>query len=199
MVDLTPLVASFGLIFLAELGDKTQLAVITLAACHTPRHVMLGAAAAFTLLSLGAVLVGQAVLALVPVFWVQVVSGVLFLAVGVVTLLRHPEEDELEEDEACRTPMYTAFTLILLMEMGDKTQLAAILLTATYAAPVLVFLGVAGALILISALGVYLGAKISERFPRRTIENVAGSIFILFGVAILGGILVDFVAPGILP
>jgi putative Ca2+/H+ antiporter (TMEM165/GDT1 family) len=87
-MDLKLLVSTFGLVFLAELGDKTQLATLGLAASGQSRlAVFAGAAAALILTSGMAVLVGEALARTVPPGWIQRVAGVAFLVMGVLFLL----------------------------------------------------------------------------------------------------------------
>jgi putative Ca2+/H+ antiporter (TMEM165/GDT1 family) len=88
-MDLKLLVATFGLVFLAELGDKTQLATLSLAASATSRlAVFLGAAGALLLTTTIAVLVGGTVARVVPEVWIQRAAGVGFIIMGVLFLVR---------------------------------------------------------------------------------------------------------------
>ena len=87
-MDLKLLVSTFGLVFLAELGDKTQLATLSLAASGKSRlAVFLGAAGALVLTSIIAVLVGGTVARVVPEVWIQRAAGVSFVIMGVLILV----------------------------------------------------------------------------------------------------------------
>ncbi len=87
-MDVKLLVSTFGLVFLAELGDKTQLATLSLAASANSRvAVFLGAAGALVLASSIAVLLGGAVARLVPELWIQRAAGVGFIIMGVLFLV----------------------------------------------------------------------------------------------------------------
>jgi putative Ca2+/H+ antiporter (TMEM165/GDT1 family) len=86
-MDLRLLFTTFGLVFLAELGDKTQLATLSLAASGRSRLVVfLGAAAALILTTGIAVLLGAGVSRLVPAIWIQRAAGVGFIVMGVLFL-----------------------------------------------------------------------------------------------------------------
>jgi len=86
-VDLKLLATTFGLVFLAELGDKTQLATLSLAASGRSRlTVFLGAAAALAVTSALAVLVGEGVSRVVPAVWIRRAAGVGFVAMGLLFL-----------------------------------------------------------------------------------------------------------------
>lgn len=87
-MDLKLLVSTFGLVFLAELGDKTQLATLSLTASGKSRlAVFLGAAGALVLTSAIAVLVGGTVARLVPEVWIQRAAGASFIIMGVLILV----------------------------------------------------------------------------------------------------------------
>jgi putative Ca2+/H+ antiporter (TMEM165/GDT1 family) len=87
-MDLKLLLSTFGLVFLAELGDKTQLATLSLAASgHSRLAVFLGAAAALVLTSGIAVLVGAGLTRVVPELWIHRAAGVGFLVMGVLFLV----------------------------------------------------------------------------------------------------------------
>ena len=88
--DLKLLASTFGLIFLAELGDKTQLATLAIAASERSRlTVFLGSAAALVLTSAIAAVLGEAVVRTIPPVWIQRVAGVAFIAMGVLFLVGH--------------------------------------------------------------------------------------------------------------
>ena len=82
---------------------------------------------------------------------------------------------------------WTTFGLLIVAEMGDKTQLAAITLAAQTRAPVSVFLGAALALTLVSLLGVALGALLGEYLPTELLHKLAALAFIVIGVLMLWG------------
>ena len=87
-MDLKLFLSTFGLVFLAELGDKTQLATLSLAASGRSRlAVFLGAAGALVLTSGIAVLVGEAVARVVPAIWIHRLAGAGFIVMGVLFLL----------------------------------------------------------------------------------------------------------------
>jgi len=192
------LLASFGLIFVAELGDKTQLVILTLSAKCGFRQVFLGAAAAFALLNALAVSVGVVLYELVPENVIKYSVSAVFILFGLFMLL--PEREKRREDEEggeCeedrgeaeigvkrgRGPLLTAFLMVCLMELGDKTQLSLLALTAKYSYPALVFAGGTLALWATSLIGALLGAGLSRLVPQAWMRRVSGVIFIAFGVA----------------
>ena len=181
-MDLTPLLTSFGIIAIAELGDKTQLTVITLSTRYKPLPVFLGAIVAFSLINGVSVLIGETIAEYIPLFWVKVGSGIAFVLFGVYSLISKVEEVRIKYG---RYAVLSSFLLIALMELGDKTQLATIVLAARYLNPVLVFTGVMLAYFILTVVGIIIGFKISRLIPRRKMRVIASSIFILFGILFL--------------
>ena len=179
-MDPTIFLSTFSLIFLAELGDKTQLAVMALATRHPLKPVFLGAAAAFAVLNLAAVGIGKALFLVFPLHWIQWASAALFLLFGVATLR---SADGAEEDGVAASsdrPMLNAFALILLAELGDKTQLATASLAAQHDAPAAVFTGSTLALWGVSLIGVLVGRRLARTVPLSAVHRGAGVLFLLF-------------------
>ncbi len=169
---------ALGLIALAELGDKTQLVCMTLAARHPPAPVLSGAVLAFAVLNLLAVLFGASVAAWLPEWVTAAVVAVLFAAFGIKALRDASEETVEVVEKSGRSVLLSTFGLIFLAELGDKTQLAVAGLASTQAAlPVWVggTLGLAAA----SALGVLAGRTVLRRLPMRLLHRASGALFLL--------------------
>lgn len=179
-MDFPVFLTTFGLIFIAELGDKTQLTAMTLSVQYPWRKVFLGIAAAFVLLNLAAVAVGQILFSLVPMAVIQGVSGILFCLFGVLTLRNSGKMSEGRE-VSLRTPMLTAFVLILLTELGDKTQIVTAALAAQYHSFLSVLVGSTLALWAVSLLGIFLGQGLVRIVPMKTIHRAAGVLFLVLG------------------
>jgi len=181
------LLAAFGLTFVAELGDKTQLVILTLSAKYGFKPVFLGAASAFALLNALAVSVGVLLYEFVPDSVIKYTVSAVFIIFGILMLL--PEraaaerEDGNEQDKKERHgPLLTAFLLVCLMELGDKTQLSLLALTAKYSQPLFVFIGGTLALWATSLIGALVGTGLSRFIPQVWIRRISGVIFIVFGV-----------------
>lgn len=186
LVDwLTTASASFGLVALAELGDKTQLVCMVLASQYQALPVLLGAVLAFALLNLLAVLFGAAVAAWLPEAAVAAAVAVLFAAFGVLAL-RGGAADE-EEDMATRGGqgiLLSTFLLIFLAELGDKTQLAVVGLAST-AASVPVWSGATLGLAFTSGLAVVAGRTLLQRISLRLVRQISGGLFLLLAAVAL--------------
>jgi putative Ca2+/H+ antiporter (TMEM165/GDT1 family) len=183
-VSFSTFFATFGVIFLAELGDKTQLTAMALAARYPWKKIFIGIALAFAVLNLGAVLLGKALFAIFPVYWTKLASAALFFYFGIATLVSSGPEHEHHTVTAAGA-VRTAFLMILLAELGDKTQLVTLSLAAQYNAPVTVFLASTLALWLVSLLGIFLGRQLLRLMPLHYIHRIAAVLFLLFGAALL--------------
>ncbi len=178
------------LIFLAELGDKTQLVCMTLAAKHRPWPVLIGATLSFILLNVLAVAFGATLSTFLPENVMIGIVAALFAVFGIQFLRDNGEEDETGEEgegagnKAGRSVVLTTFMLIFVAELGDKTQIAVAGLAAS-APPVPVWIGSTIALILSSALGVVVGRTLLIRIPMKTLNRVSGVFFlVLAGLAL---------------
>ena len=170
----------FLTIGLAELGDKTQLAVLCLAS-KTKKHLqlLLGVISAFVIADGLAVLLGDYITQIIPINYIKIGSGIIFILFGVITLISHKKE---EAKCDIQTPFISGFWLILLSEMGDKTQIASGLF-ATQFSPVLVLIGVIAALTAMSIMAIYLGKFITTKINKKLVSIIAGTLFILIGIA----------------
>ncbi len=164
-MDLEPLVALFILVTIAELGDKTQIAVITLSSKFRALSVFLGAMLAFLLTTGIAVAVGDTLTLVLPTFWIRIVAATIFLIFGAYTVISRREETQVKTEEEARNALLSSFSLITLMELGDKTQFAVIALSAEYRSAFLVYLGVMMAFIAITGLGATIGTALTRFVP----------------------------------
>ncbi len=174
----------FLLIAAAEIGDKSQLVCMTLAARHRATPVLLGAIVAFAFLNSLAVIFGAAIASWFPEYIVSITVAVLFAVFGVHSLFNtEEEEDEEVIEKSGHSLFFTTFFLITVAEFGDKTQLAVVALSST-AEPVAVWIGATCALILTSALGVIAGATLLKKVPLMLLHKISGALFlILAGLA----------------
>ena len=185
-MEITPLISTFALIALAEFGDKTQLTVIALSTRYDRKKVFSGVVLAFILVTGLGVLVGEGLLKIIPEEMIKITAGILFVAFGIWMLLSK-ENCEEEENPRIINPFISTFSMIALAEMGDKTQLSAITLSAKYDSPYLVFLGAVLALASISLLGIFAGKKLCEIVPISKIKLGAAVMFIFFGIMFIAG------------
>lgn len=173
---------TFLLVGFAEIGDKSQLVCMTLAARHRGLPVAIGAVSAFAVLNLLAVVFGAAVAAWLPESLVTLVVAALFAFFGINALrYREDEEDDNVDEKPGHGIVATTFLLIFLAEFGDKTQLAVAGLGST-TEPSAVWAGATAALALTSLLGVFAGRKLLHRLPLVWIHRVSGVFFLLLAI-----------------
>jgi len=179
---------STAVIFVAELGDKSQLMAMTFAARYRARDVLLGITAATALVHLASVGIGYAI---GDVFAdaqgvIQVVAGVAFLAFAAWTL----RGDELTDDEAAKArnsrgmALVAVGTAFFLAELGDKTMLATITL-ATQEGWFGTWVGSTLGMVAADALAIGVGALLGRKLPERTIKIGAAVLFLAFGVLLI--------------
>jgi Ca2+/H+ antiporter, TMEM165/GDT1 family len=182
------LLLSFGVIFVAELGDKSQLMAMTFALRYRWWVVLGGITAATTAVHLISVAVGHYLCAALPTHLTGILAGVAFVLFGLWTL----RGDRLSADEATRAQRTTApaffavMSAFMLAELGDKTMLA----TVTLAADndwVGVWIGSTLGMVAADALAIVVGAVAGKHLPERFIQLTAAALFLAFGVGMLVG------------
>ena len=179
---------STGIVTLAEMGDKTQLLALVLAArFRKPWPILLGILVATLANHALAGAAGAWVTTLVSPQLLRWVLAGSFIAMAAWMLV----PDKLDDDGAARTPRYGVFgtTLIafFLAEMGDKTQVATVMLAARYSAYVAVVAGTTLGMMLANAPVVWFGDRITRRVPLRLVHLVSAGVFAVLGVVALAG------------
>jgi putative Ca2+/H+ antiporter (TMEM165/GDT1 family) len=183
---------AFGVVFLAELPDKSMIASLVLGARFRPLYVWVGAAAAFAVHVVIAVAAGGA-LALLPHRLVQSIVAVLFLAGAALLLFgNQTREEEAGRDESgnvveiavptLRRVASVSFVVIFVGEWGDITQIATANLAAKYHDPIGVGVGALLGLWTVMAIGVVAGSKLVERVPLALVRRITGVILATLGV-----------------
>ncbi len=165
------------------MGDKSQLLAMTLAHRYRAAPVIAGTFAAFAVLNLLAVWLGQAVFRWVPKELALLAAAGLFLFFAYRTW-READDEGYDETAgpSARGGLAASFTMIVCAEFGDKTQLAMIALAASTGEIWSVFVGGTLALWTISLIGILLGATLLRRIPRVWVHRVAALLFLSFGV-----------------
>ncbi|MFV2119149.1 TMEM165/GDT1 family protein [Streptomyces sp. Act-28] len=181
MLSFTIMAITFGVVFLAELPDKTALAGLMLGTRYRASYVFAGVAAAFAVHVALAVAAGS-VLTLLPHRLVQAFVGVLFLA-GAAMLMLKKDDGEDEEMKAPADQSFwkvsgAGFMLILVAEFGDLTQIMTANLAARYDDPLSVGLGAVLALWAVAGLGIVGGRTLMKYVPLRLITRVAAALML---------------------
>lgn len=190
-MNLTPVLVAAGVVFLAELGDKSQLMALAMAAKHRARDVFIGMF--FAILLMFALAVGLG--ALLGTFLddyaniVAIVAGLIFLGFAVWTLRGDDDDDDEDPDTlpasaTNRTVMTAAFTAFVVAELGDKTQLASATLAVREGFWPVYFGSVIGEVAAIG-LAIAIGALAGRHLPERLIRYGAAALFAVFGIIMI--------------
>lgn len=177
---------SFVIIFLAEMGDKSQLMALAFATRFRALTVLTAVAAATLLVHAGSVLVGAAFAVALPTAAIQVAAGVAFLGFALWTL-RGDEIGEGDVHRAGRSGRWALLTVgsaFFLAELGDKTMLATVTL-ATTEEPWGTWLGSTGGMVAADAIAIAIGAAMGTRLPERWVTAFAAAAFVLFGLLLI--------------
>ena len=178
---------STGIVALAEIGDKTQLLAFILAArFRKPVPIILGILVA-TLLNHGlAGALGAWITTQLSPESLRYGLGISFLAMAAWIMV--PDKIDDAEARLSRFGIFaTTLTTFFLAEIGDKTQIATIMLAAQYPSLLAVVLGTTAGMMLANVPAVLLGDRIANALPTRWIHGVAAGIFAVLGVATLLG------------
>jgi Ca2+/H+ antiporter, TMEM165/GDT1 family len=184
---MSALAVAFGVVFLAELGDKSQLLALSLAARRPARSVLAGLALAALVLQGLAALLGAAVATTVPMRAVAVVAGLGFLLAAALVLRSEDVDPSVERPGRYRSTVLLAFVTLLAAELGDKTMIATAALAAREA-PVPVWLGATAGLVTADALAVLLGARLFRRLPVAAVRRGTALLLAAFGLALMAGL-----------
>lgn len=204
---------AFGILFLGELGDKTQLVIFNLSLEHNkPYKVGIGATFGFAVIVTIGVFFGVIITNFIPLLIITIASGIIFIVIGVFearglkqfykenknsksnsslqTNEFSNEEDPNSEipkklSKLRKNPYLAGFSFIFLMELGDKTQILTIALASIYPYPFEVWLGSFLALTTLAWMGAFFGATISRKVPKFHLKLASVIIFISIGVLIL--------------
>ena len=175
-------VAAF-MVFIAEVGDKSQLLVLCFASRYKVKTVILGISLATLLTHFFSALIGHGVNKIVPIEYIGIIAGITFVVFGFWTIkdCASDEESDTCNIKVCKFPVLIIFTTFLLAELGDKTMLSTITLAAKYNW-IVVWLGAAIGMIIADLLAVLIGIVIGKKLPEKTIRFVAAIVFFIFGV-----------------
>lgn len=184
---MSTLLGALGIVFIAELGDKTQLVALGLGARHRLAPVIGGMVLAYTFTTGLSVLIGELADAAFPVDVVSGVVGLLFIGFAFMTLRGGGDAAEAGATMPARSGRAVLLSVAATMtiaELGDKTMLATATLAARGSA-ILVWIGAAIGITAAGLVGVLLGRTIGARVPERVIRLGSAALFAVFGVALV--------------
>ncbi|GAB3430511.1 TMEM165/GDT1 family protein [Actinophytocola sediminis] len=174
---------SFWVIFVAELGDKSQLMALTFATRYKVWPVLLGITLATALVHLASVAIGHGLGAALPTGWINLAAALAFVGFGFWTLRGDTltDEEKAKAQRVTRSAVIAVGTAFFLAELGDKTMLATITL-ATDHGWLGVWIGSTVGMVAADALAIVIGRALGRNLPEKTIRYGAAALFFLFGV-----------------
>jgi Ca2+/H+ antiporter, TMEM165/GDT1 family len=174
---------SFAVIFVAELGDKSQLMALTFATRFRPWPVLIGITVATAVVHLVSVGVGYGLGATLPTGWIALIAGLAFLGFGAWTL----RGDSLTDEEKTKAERSTGSAILavggafFLAELGDKTMLATITLATQYGW-FGTWVGSTVGMVAADALAILVGRLLGRHLPEKAIKYGAAALFAIFGI-----------------
>jgi len=177
---------STGIIFAAELGDKSQLMALAFASRYRAWPVLAGITLSTAVVHALSVIAGASVAGRVPTGVINVIAGMAFIAFAVWTL-RGDELTEADENRARtggRSALVAAGVAFFIAELGDKTMLATITLATRYEV-IGTWAGSTIGMVAADAVAIAVGALLGRRLPERTVRVVAAVLFVVFGLVLI--------------
>lgn len=179
------LLTSTAVVALAEIGDKTQLLAIVLAARFgKPLTIAAGILIATLANHFLAALVGAQVASILEGDWFRYLIALSFIAMAAWTLIPDKLDDE-DHKPARFGAFVTTLIAFFLVEMGDKTQLATVVLGARFHDVIMVTMGTTLGMMLANVPAVFLGHELLKRVPLKVVRWIAAGLFLVIGVWLL--------------
>lgn len=177
---MTAFIKALLFVVVAEMGDKTQLLAMAMAGKYKAKQVLIGVFIATVFNHALAVAVGNYLSSLIPMDTIKIIAGISFLLFGLWTL----RGDKIDEDDKKKSkfgPIVTVAIAFFIAEMGDKTQLMTIAISADYHQPLFVLMGTTTGMMIADGIGIIGGAWMCRHIPEKYIKWAAGLIFMFFG------------------
>lgn len=171
---------SMCMIFLAELGDKTQLVALCLASRYKAKVVLAGILVATLVVHVVSVALGGGLGKILPQQWINLVAGLAFVGFGLWTLRGDTMDDDECDRLQGRSPFMLVATTFFIAELGDKTMLSTVALATNYSV-IPVWLGSSLGMVLSDGLAIIVGQILGAKLPERAVKIGAAIIFFGFG------------------
>ena len=182
-------VVSTGVVALGEIGDKTQLLALLLAARYRkPLPIILGILVATLANHAGASALGSWLTRLIDPAWLRWALGLSFLAVA-LWMLVPDKADEVKGGATGRLGVFgITVVAFFLAEMGDKTQIATVMLAAKYQSVWVVTAGTTLGMLIANVPAVLIGERVQQWLPVQWVHRIAAAVFAMLGVLVLIGV-----------
>jgi Ca2+/H+ antiporter, TMEM165/GDT1 family len=174
-------------VFLAEMGDKTQLVALLFATRYRAITVLAGVFGATLLIHLLSVGLGQAAGTVIPTFWIQLASGLAFIGFGIWSFFGDKLDEKADVPEYRLGPLITVAATFFIAELGDKTMLTTITIAGQQRQFVAVWLGSTVGMVAADGIAIAVAKNMSERLPEKWLRYSAAVIFIISGIVTIVG------------
>lgn len=174
------IVRAFGFIFIAEMGDKSQLLAIAFATKYDIKKVLLGVFLGAFLNHSIAVFLGNLFSNLMPTNTISIIAGLAFIMFAIWSL-KISNNDSAVSKKTKYGPVFTVASAFFIGELGDKTQFAAITLAASSKYPLYILIGTVSGMLVTGAIAIYIGIKLGSKIPDFFMKLGASVIFFVFG------------------
>ncbi|SDK76086.1 TMEM165/GDT1 family protein [Natronincola ferrireducens] len=178
---ITELIYACFFIFLAEMGDKTQILAMTFATKYPAKKVLLGVLFGSLANHALAVFIGFYLSKTISLTLIQLIAGCSFIIFGLWGLVEDTEEENKKSTNKYG-PILTVATAFFIGELGDKTQLTTIALASQATYPHFILIGTVLGMVLTSGIGIWIGSKIGKNIPEIAIKLASSGVFLLFGI-----------------
>lgn len=178
---LAPFWVALLFVAIAEMGDKTQLVALAFATRFPATIVLAGVFVATLAVHLFSVAIGEAAGLALPVFWINLLAGLSFIAFGIWTL----RGDTLADDELKPRrfgPFLTVAVTFFIAELGDKTMLTTITIASQQKSFIAVWLGSTVGMVVADGIAIIVGKVMGKNIPERAVKFVSAAVFIIAGI-----------------
>lgn len=172
---------AFGLIFIAEMGDKSQILAMAFATKYDVKKVLLGIFIGAFLNHVIAVSLGSLFSNIIPVNIISIIAGFAFILFALWSLKMSDDEEAITK-KVKYGPVITVALAFFIGELGDKTQLAAIALSASSEYPFYILIGTVSGMFVTGAIAIYVGIKLGNKIPDFFMRLGASVMFYVFGL-----------------
>ena len=181
------------MVTIAEMGDKTQFLVMALTSRYRKRDIFLGIIISILLLNVIAVALGTVINKYFPLDLIKLIAGAMFLVFAYTTLKKDNKEENCDNNLKRKLPPFLTIALtFFLAELGDKTQLTILNMSASAEGgedillhQIMIFIGGTLGLILADSIGMLVGVFIGKKLPQNVLSIISAVIFAVFGVLTL--------------
>ena len=169
-------------VFLAEMGDKTQLVALLFATRYKALTVLAGVFGATLLVHLVSVGLGEAAGTVIPAGWIGLLSGIAFIGFGIWSFYGDKLDDENDMPKYRFGPLLTVAATFFIAELGDKTMLATITIAGEQRQFAAVWLGSTVGMVAADGIAIAVAKGMRKRLPEKALRYAAAAIFIVSGV-----------------